>query len=373
MSTTEENQAEGILELHARGHGQLRDPAKNFRVAPQDPTVSASLISKHSLEQGARVKGVLQRGRAPAIEVVLEIEGALLDKGRNPRSFDDLTPIDPPEQIILETGPQPIGPRVIDMLIPIGKGQRGLIVAPPRSGKTILIQQIAAAVATNYPAATLIVLLVDERPEEVTEMRRSVKGQVFYSSNDRDTEEHIRIAQLAIDRAKRIAEAGGDAIVLLDSLTRLARAHNKMSNTGRTMTGGVDVKALDAPKRVFGSARAFAEGGSLTVMATALIDTGSKMDELIFQEFKGTGNSELILDRKLAERRVWPAIDILQSGTRKEERLLDPETFRRVTLLRQNTRLAKGWRGDGSAHQTARENQVERRVPGAYWPVRGRG
>ena len=226
--------------------------------------------------------------------------------------------------------------RVMDLLTPIGKGQRGLIVAPPRTGKTILLQQIAAAVAKNHPELHLIVLLVDERPEEVTEMRRSVRGEVIASSSDHAAEEHIRLAQLTVDRAKRIAETGGQVLILLDSLTRLARAYNKGSNSGRTMSGGMDIKAMDVPKRLFGAARTFDEGGSLTVLATALIETGSRMDELIFQEFKGTGNMEVVLDRRLADRRVWPAIDIQQSGTRKEERLLDPETLARVTLLRRS-------------------------------------
>ncbi len=202
----------------------------------------------------------------------------------------------------------------MDLLTPIGKGQRGLIVAPPRSGKTILLQQMAAAVAKNHPELHLLVLLIDERPEEVTEMRRSVRGEVIASSSDHSVEEHIRLAQLTVDRAKRIAEAGGQVLILLDSLTRLARAYNKGSNSGRTMSGGMDIKAMDVPKRLFGAAREFDEGGSLTVLATALIETGSRMDELIFQEFKGTGNMEVVLDRRLADRRVWPAIDIQQSG-----------------------------------------------------------
>ena len=226
--------------------------------------------------------------------------------------------------------------RVMDLLTPVGKGQRGLIVAPPRTGKTVLLQQLAAAVATNHPEIHLLVLLVDERPEEVTDMRRSVRGEVIASSSDHTTEEHIRLAQLTVDRAKRIAETGGQVLILLDSLTRLARAYNKGSNSGRTMSGGMDIKAMDVPKRLFGAARAFDEGGSLTVLATALIETGSRMDELIFQEFKGTGNMEVVLDRKLSDRRVWPAIDIQQSGTRKEELLLDPETLARVTLLRRS-------------------------------------
>ena len=224
--------------------------------------------------------------------------------------------------------------RVMDLLTPIGKGQRGLIVAPPRSGKTILLQQIAEAVATNHPEVTLLVLLIDERPEEVTDMKRTVRGEVIASSSDHTTEEHIRLAQLTIDRAKRIAEGGGQVLILLDSLTRLARAYNKGSNSGRTMSGGIDIKAWISRNGCSAAARSFDEGGSITVLATCLIETGSRMDDIIFQEFKGTGNMEVVLDRKLAEKRIWPSIDIQQSGTRKEELLLDPETLARVTLLR---------------------------------------
>jgi transcription termination factor Rho len=223
----------------------------------------------------------------------------------------------------------------MDLLTPIGKGQRGLIVAPPRTGKTILLQHIAQAVVTNHPEMHLIMLLIDERPEEVTDIRRTVRGEVVASSSDRDSASHARTAQLVMERAKRLAEQGKQVFVLLDSLTRLARAFNKnVGNSGRTMSGGVDIRAMEVPKRLFGSARVFEEGGSLTVMGTALIDTGSRMDELIFQEFKGTGNMELVLDRRLADRRVYPALDISQSGTRKEERLLGQEVLQRVTLLR---------------------------------------
>jgi transcription termination factor Rho len=223
----------------------------------------------------------------------------------------------------------------MDLLTPLGKGQRALIVAPPRTGKTILLQHISQGISTNYPGVKLIVLLIDERPEEVTDMRRNVNGEVVASSLDRDIESHVRLAQLVVERCRRLAEMGKDVVMLMDSITRLARAFNKwVGNTGRTMSGGVDIKALDIPKKLFATARLFEEGGSLTIVGTALIDTGSRMDELIFQEFKGTGNMELVLDRKLADRRVWPAIDISQSGTRREEKLLSPETLHAVTLLR---------------------------------------
>ncbi len=222
----------------------------------------------------------------------------------------------------------------MDLLTPVGKGQRGLLVAPPRTGKTVLLQHIAEAVAEKHPDMHLMVLLVDERPEEMTEFRRNVKGEVVGSSNDKDAIVHIRVAELAIERAKRLAEQGRDVFVLLDSLTRLARAYNKGVNSGRIMSGGVDIKALDVPKRLFGSARCFEEGGSLTILGTCLVETGSRMDDLIFEEFKGTGNMELVLDRKLSDRRIYPALDISQSGTRKEERILPAETLQRVILLR---------------------------------------
>jgi transcription termination factor Rho len=330
----------GVLEMHPKGYGFLRDPARNFKAGNQDVYVGSPLLAQFGLRQGVRVTGRVEpaerRGESPRLAELLEIEGRSPDQYLGMRGFDDLTAIDPHDRIQLETGPEPLGMRVMDLLTPIGKGQRGLIVAPPRTGKTILLQQMAAAVAQNHPELHLFVLLVDERPEEVTEMKRSVRGEVIASSSDHTTEEHIRLAQLTVDRAKRIAEAGGQVLILLDSLTRLARAYNKGSNSGRTMSGGVDIKAMDVPKRLFGAARTFDEGGSLTVMATALVETGSRMDELIFQEFKGTGNQEVVLDRRLADRRVWPAIDILQSGTRKEERILDPQTLANVTLLRRS-------------------------------------
>jgi transcription termination factor Rho len=336
MSTAEKSYT-GVLEMHPKGHGFLRDPARNYKAGTHDVYVGPPLLARFQLRQGVRLTGRVEspsRGEGPRLAELTEIEGRAPEQYLNLRVFDDLTAIDPHDRLRLETGPEPLGMRVMDLLTPVGKGQRGLIVAPPRTGKTILLQQLAAAVAQNHPEIQLIMLLVDERPEEVTDMRRSVRGEVIASSSDHAIEEHIRLAQLAVDRAKRIAETGGQVLILLDSLTRLARAYNKGSNSGRTMSGGMDIKAMDVPKRLFGAARTFDEGGSLTVLATALIDTGSRMDELIFQEFKGTGNMEVVLDRKLADRRVWPAIDIQQSGTRKEERLLDPETLARVNLVR---------------------------------------
>jgi transcription termination factor Rho len=338
MSTAERTQT-GVLEMHPKGYGFLRDPKRNFKPGLNDVYVGSPFLAKFHLKQGVRLTGVVEEARgkeAPKLTDLLEIEGRSPELYAGLAGFDDLTAIDPHERIRLEIGPEPMGMRVMDLLTPIGKGQRGLIVAPPRTGKTILLQQLAASIAKNHPELYLLVLLVDERPEEVTDMRRSVHGEVIASSSDHTTEEHIRLAQLTIDRAKRIAEGGGQVLVLLDSLTRLARAYNKGSSSGRTMTGGIDIKALDVPKRLFGAARKFDEGGSLTVIATCLIETGSRMDEIIFQEFKGTGNMEVVLDRRLADRRVWPAIDIQQSGTRKEERLFDAETLARVTLLRRS-------------------------------------
>ncbi len=336
MSTAERTHS-GVLEMHPKGYGYLRDPARNYKVNATDVIVGTPLLSRFHLRQGVRLTGLVdeaKRGEGPRLSELTEIEGKTPEQYLGLRGFDELTAIDPHATIRLETGPEPMGMRVMDLLTPIGKGQRGLIVAPPRTGKTILLQQMAAAVAKNHPEMTLFVLLIDERPEEVTEMRRTVRGEVIASSSDHAIEEHIRLAQLAVDRAKRIAEGGGEVLILLDSLTRLARAYNKGSNSGRTMSGGMDIKALDIPKRLFGAARTFEEGGSLTVLATCLVDTGSRMDELIFQEFKGTGNMEVVLDRRLADRRVYPAIDIQQSGTRKEERLLEPEALSRITLLR---------------------------------------
>ena len=337
--TTEANAASGVLELHPKGFGFLRNPKRNYRNQPGDAYVSGPLINKHRLRAGMLLTGVSEpskKGSGPRLINLDTIDGVEPDDYPR-RDFDDLTPIDPRVQLVLETGEEPLTTRVMDMLTPVGKGQRGLIVAPPRTGKTVLLQHIAQAISENYPDMYLVVLLIDERPEEVTEMKRVIHGEVAASSSDRDSNEHIRLAELVVERAKRLAEQGKDVFLLLDSLTRLARAYNKNSgNSGRTMSGGVDIRALEIPKRLFGTARLFEEGGSLTVMGTALIETGSRMDEVIFQEFKGTGNMELVLERKLADRRIFPGIDISQSGTRKEEQLLAPETLKQVTLLRRS-------------------------------------
>jgi transcription termination factor Rho len=328
----------GVLEMHPNGYGFLRNPAANFTRERSDPFVPGTMIEKFGLREGVLLTGMVQRhrrGQGPRLKELLDVDGIAPDDYLKVKSFDELTPINPEEWFQLETGQTPITTRVMDLLTPLGKGQRALIVAPPRTGKTIMIQQISNAITTNYPEVAMVVLLVDERPEEVTDMQRIIKGEVFASSLDRDVESHVRLSQLTVERCKRLAEMGKDVFMLLDSITRLARAFNKwVGNTGRTMSGGVDIKAMDIPKKLFATARAFEEGGSLTVVGTALIDTGSRMDDLIFQEFKGTGNMELVLDRKLADRRVWPAIDIEQSGTRREEKLLPPDALHAVTMLR---------------------------------------
>jgi transcription termination factor Rho len=341
--------AQGVLERHPRGYGFLRNVAKNL-VAKQDDTyVPGQFIDKLKLANGMFLSGSLEppsRGNGPRLATIEQIDGIDAKEFKR-RQWDELTATDPAQTIRLETDAEILTTRVMDLFTPIGKGQRGLIVAPPRSGKTVLLSHIASAVSRNHPEMYLIILLVDERPEEVTEMKKLVRGfcdasgtpdkyQLVASSSDMDTQSHLRLAELCIERAKRLAEEGKDAFVLLDSLTRLARAYNKHSGSGRTMSGGVDSRAMDVPKRLFGSARAFEEGGTLTILGTALIETGSRMDDVIFQEFKGTGNMELVLDRKLAEKRIYPAIDLSQSGTRKEERLIVPERLERINLLRRS-------------------------------------
>lgn len=330
--------AAGVLELHPNGYGFLRDPKNNYSRERTDPFVPGTMIEKFRLREGIMVNGMVQHSRkqqGPRLREILDIDGCKPEDYPQIKSFDSMTPINPESWLQLETGPQPLTTRVMDLLTPLGKGQRALIVAPPRTGKTILLQHISQSIATNYPELKLIMLLIDERPEEVTDMRRCVNGEVIASSLDQDVESHVRLSQLTLERARRLVELGKDVFLLMDSITRLARAFNKwVGNTGRTMSGGVDIKAMDIPKKLFATARVFEEGGSLTIVGTALVDTGSRMDELIFQEFKGTGNMELVLDRKLADRRVWPAIDISQSGTRREEKLLDPNTLHAVTMLR---------------------------------------
>ena len=339
--TVEENlTTQGVLEVHPKGFGFLRNPARHYAAQTSDAYVPAPLIQRHSLREGMMLRGPVEAPKKGSTGP--RLTGIELIEGENPktvkyRDWNELTPIDPHEQVRLELPGGPLTTRVMDLFMPIGKGQRGLIVAPPRTGKTVMLGHIAESVTRNHPEMKLMVLLVDERPEEVTEMRRTIKGDVIASSSDNDAGNHVRIAELVMERAKRLAEQGQQVFVLLDSLTRLARAYNKTAgNSGRTMTGGMDSRALDTPKRLFGMARAFEEGGSLTVMGTCLVETGSRMDDLIFEEFKGTGNMECILNRELADRRIYPAINLAESGTRKEERILQPDVLSKVTLLRRH-------------------------------------
>ncbi len=333
---------EGVLEISEKGHGYLRSLDVVYKSKSNDPFIHREMIQKWGMRDGlvikARAVGKAKgRGNGPRVEEILFINDCPPDEYHDIVRFENFTVIDPEERIRLEYGKEPLGPRVIDMLTPIGRGQRGLIVAPPRTGKTILLQQIANGVHCNHPEIEIMVLLVDERPEEVTDMCRNIPGEVIASSNDKPLESHIRTAKLALNKAKRKLEFGKDVLVLLDSITRLGRAFNAwVSSSGRTMSGGVDVHALQLPKQIFGSARNVEEGGSLTIIATALIETGSRMDDVIFQEFKGTGNMELVLDRQLANRRIFPAIDISQSGTRKEERLIPGNDLAKINRLRRH-------------------------------------
>jgi transcription termination factor Rho len=328
---------EGLIEVSGKGFGFLRDPKRNYVQSPQDIFVTPEVVRKHALRDGLWIKGEIRRGsRGSQLFKLTEINGEHPDRYRNLPVFEELTSLNPKSRIRLETVPDRYTTRVMDLMTPVGKGQRGLIVAPPRTGKTTLLQHIADAVVRNHPEVNLIILLVDERPEEVTEIRRTVpRADIMASSNDSDIKSHTRIAQLAIERAKRLVEAGKDVFVLMDSLTRVGRAfNNAMSNSGRTMSGGMDARAMEIPRKLFAAARNTEEAGSLTIMATALIETGSKMDELIFQEFKGTGNMEMVLDRQISDQRVYPAIDIFKSGTRREELLIPANDLEKINTIR---------------------------------------
>ena len=311
----------------------MRDPQANYRVRPQDPYLGSQFAKAWNLRGGEWVEAEVAKGKGgkskgPQVQEIISVNERDQDTCLETKSFESLTAIDPERQLCFETPDGPVSMRVIDLLTPIGLGQRGLIVASPRTGKTVLLQQLAHGVATNFPDVYMMVLLIDERPEEVTEMRRNVHGEVIASSNDENIASHVRIARLMIAKAKRLVEVGRDVVILLDSLTRLGRAFNAhIRGSGRIMSGGLDIRALEEPKSIFGAARNVEGGGSLTIVASALIDTGSRMDEVIFNEFKGTGNMEIMLSRDLANFRVWPAIDLNASGTRKEERLLTPETL----------------------------------------------
>ena len=333
---------EGVLEVVQDGFGFLRSTEANYLPGPDDIYVSPDMIRQHSLRTGDTVEGVI---RAPgeneryfALTKVERINFEDPEKARHKVAFDNLTPLYPDERLKMEIEDPTIkdrSARIIDLVAPIGKGQRSLIVAPPRTGKTVLLQNIAHSIERNHPECYLIVLLIDERPEEVTDMQRSVKGEVISSTFDEPASRHVAVSEMVIEKAKRLVEHKRDVVILLDSITRLGRAFNTVvPSSGKVLTGGVDANALQRPKRFFGAARNFEEGGSLTIIATALIDTGSRMDEVIFEEFKGTGNSEIVLDRKVADKRVFPAMDILKSGTRKEELLVDAKDLQKTYLLR---------------------------------------
>jgi transcription termination factor Rho len=331
--------AEGVLEILPDGYGFLRSPDYNYLPGPDDIYVSPSQIRKFDLKTGDTVSGqVRPPHEGEKYFALVKIEAVNFespDEARNKILFDNLTPLYPQERIKLETSRENASARVMDLLTPIGKGQRGLIVSPPRAGKTMLLQNVANSITTNHPEVVLIVLLIDERPEEVTDMQRSVKGEVISSTFDEPAARHVQVAEMVIEKAKRLVEHKRDVVILLDSVTRLARAYNTIvPPSGKVLSGGVDSNALQRPKRFFGSARNIEEGGSLTIIATALIDTGSRMDDVIFEEFKGTGNMEIILERKLVDKRVFPAIDIQRSGTRKEELLIPKEDLQRIWVLR---------------------------------------
>ncbi len=330
---------EGVLEVLPDGFGFLRSPIYNYLPSAEDIYVSPAQIRRFDLKKGDTVTGTIRSPKEKekyfALLKVDKINGVTPEKARERILFENLTPLHPNKRLFMETTKEILATRVLDLTSPIGKGQRGLIVAPPRSGKTVILQNIAQAIAINNPEVTLIFLLIDERPEEVTDHIRMVKGEVVASTFDEPPERHVQVAEMVIEKARRLVEHGHDVVILLDSITRLARAYNTVQpHSGKILTGGVDANALHKPKRFFGAARNIEEGGSLTIIATALVDTGSRADEVIFEEFKGTGNMELVLDRKLADRRMWPAIDMVKSGTRKEEELYDPQELEKIIELR---------------------------------------
>ncbi len=331
---------EGVLEILPDGFGFLRSPNYNYLPSAEDIYVSPAQIRRFDLKKGDTLCGTIRppkdKEKYFALLKVDKINGRPPEKAKERILFENLTPLYPEERLVMETTKDRLSTRVLDLAAPIGKGQRALIVAPPRTGKTILLQNIANAIACNNPEIVLIVLLIDERPEEVTDMQRIVRGEVISSTFDEPPERHVQVAEMAIEKARRLVEHGNDVVILLDSITRLARAYNTIQpHSGKILTGGIDANALHKPKRFFGAARNIDQGGSLTIIATALIDTGSRMDEVIFEEFKGTGNMELVLDRRLSDRRIYPAIDLIKSGTRKEELLYHPNELEKIYLLRQ--------------------------------------
>jgi transcription termination factor Rho len=332
---------EGLLELTDRGYGFLRQRMANYRPRPGDPFVPPALVRDAGLVEGlyivadAAEPDTGRRGGGPQVVQIREINGAAASVYDPPVSFGDLVSIDPTERLRLSRGPDDVAMRAVELVTPIGKGQRGLIVAAPKAGKTTLVEQLAGGIAANHPEVDLLVVLIDERPEEVTHLKRSVRGEVVASSSDESTEEQLRLTRLVLERAKRLVEQGRDVVLLLDSLTRFGRASNRgQAGRGKTLSGGIDSRALEFPRKFFGAARKVEGGGSLTIIATAIVGSGSQMDEVIFQEFKGTGNMELVLDRRVAERRIFPAIDVNASGTRKEEKLFTEWELPRVQALR---------------------------------------
>ena len=337
ITNSDDKIAEGILEVLPDGYGFLR--GENYLSTPDDVYISPVQIRRFKLDTGDHIKGISRMAkegeRFPSLIFVGEVNGEAPEKAYRRKKFDDLTPIYPTERIKLETEPNEYAMRMIDLISPIGKGQRGMIVAPPKVGKTTLLKKIANSISANTPDAKLIVLLIDERPEEVTDMKRSINGEVIYSTFDELPEHHVKVAEMVLERAKRLVEQGQDVVILLDSITRLARAYNlTIPSSGKTLSGGLDPASLHKPKKFFGAARNIEHGGSLTILATALIETGSRMDDVIFEEFKGTGNMEVHLDRKLSEKRIFPAIDINKSGTRREDLLLTPKEKDTVFALR---------------------------------------
>jgi transcription termination factor Rho len=329
----------GILAQAKEGHGFLRNPKRDCQIQAVDPYVHRELIVRNGLRQGQAIEGHIgkgMRGQAPMVATIDKVEDLPPEEAKDLPNIAELTVIDPEQAFRLVGGEhQDMTMRVIDLITPIGMGQRALIVAPPRTGKTVILQKLANSVTTFHPDVRLLVCLVDERPEEATDMKRAVQGEVYASTNDMPAANHVAMTELVTSRAKRLCEMGHDVVVLIDSLTRLGRAYNiEARGSGRTLTGGLDAKVLEKPKAHFGAARNIEDGGSLTIVATALVDTGSRMDQVIFEEFKGTGNLELVLDRDAADRRIWPAIDVTSSGTRKEEKLVSEETLRRMWALR---------------------------------------
>ncbi|MBK6428727.1 MAG: transcription termination factor Rho [Blastocatellia bacterium] len=371
--TTETQQLSvaGLLEIGERGFGFLRDPKVNFRARTGDPFVTARLIEDAGLDEGLLIEGGADEpaaadrrtGRGPQLVSIRHINGVEASVWKPDVPFAELVSIDPEDPFRLARGPDDLAMRVVELVAPIGHGQRGLIVAPPKSGKTTLIEQLATGFSENHPDVDLLVVLIDERPEEVTHLKRTIRGEVVASTSDEDTEVQLRLARLMLERAKRLVEAGRHVVLLLDSITRFGRASNRgQAGRGRTMSGGIDTRALEFPRKFFGAARNAEDGGSLTILATAIVGSGSQMDEVIFQEFKGTGNMELVLDRRIAERRVFPAIDVAQSGTRKEEKLFDAWEMPRIRALRRALSTLKSTEATEALLKAVRDSASNREL-----------